>query len=197
MPRYRITAHAALAIVTVFAAAWAHASEILELRPGLAKTVTTCPTKPGPMKLDRSTRLNPCPFVKSIAIGNPNVAFVNAINLTSFIVTGKERGTTNLILFDEFGKRIYDIAIQVVSGTDQSDDDNPPARREVEVFSGVKHTRTYYCAQNCSQKLSQEEERAQGQAGEPPRSAAQTQTPTTNPSVVVQQNQNTGGAPGP
>src|SRR5271166_4550741 len=173
MPRCRIALQAAIVTVALFAASWADASDqLLELKPGLTVTVTTCQKNP------------PCPSFKSIAIGNPSVAFPSVINFTTVAVTGKMIGTTNLILFDEAGKHLFETAIQVVSGTDLSDDDNPAPRREVKTYSGVRETRTYFCAQNCSQEPLQREERERtGRApvpGEQPIAI-----PRTNPEIVI------------
>jgi hypothetical protein len=106
--------------------------DLLELRPG--ETVIITPSRP----------------VQGISIGNPNIAFPNPINLSTITITAKIVGTTNMVLFDQFGRQISNTIIQVVAHADILD--NPPERREVKVFSGVTERRAYLCSQNCSEK---------------------------------------------
>jgi hypothetical protein len=158
MSCHRIFLNAAAAMVALLVlGAAAMAADIclerppsyIELRPGMTKIVKVDPK---------------CP-VQSIAIGNPNLADVSAINLGAIAVTGKAVGLTNFLLFDTEGKEISDTVIQVVEADayrhpDKVHPDRVKERNEVRVFSmwagpsGKEDKpidRKYLCGgQNCS-----------------------------------------------
>jgi hypothetical protein len=149
---HRLVLNAAAATVTLLVlGAAAMAADILEgppsyieLRPGMTKIVKVDPKRP----------------VQSIAIGNPNLADVSAINLGAIAVTGKAVGLTNFLLFDTDGKEISDTVIQVVEADAYRPGDNVKGRHEVRVFSmwagpsgkvDKPIDRKYICSgQNCS-----------------------------------------------
>ncbi len=115
---------------------------IIELQPGMTKIV--------PVKADRP--------VQAIAIGNPNIADVSAINLGAIAITGKGAGLTNVILFDAEGKEISNSSIQVVGADVYRGSDYVRERHEIRVGSmwggpsGNKEepkVRRYLCARNC------------------------------------------------
>jgi hypothetical protein len=149
MPCRRLALNAAAVVTMIVLAAAAMAADILEqppsfleLRPGMTKIVKVNPNRP----------------VQSIAIGNPNIADVSAINLGAIAVTGKGIGLTNFILFDVEGKEISDTVIQVVEAEAYRDGGNVTGRQhEIKVFSmwggklDTPDERRYLCsAQNCS-----------------------------------------------
>ena len=137
--------------------------EILELRPGLTKIV----------KPDRTFR--------AASIGNPNLADVTVINLSTIAVTGKGIGATNLILFDDEGKEISDYTVQVVSGDDYRGGDDVEAGHEVTVVrpkeKGGWEAQSYLCASNCSQMNDKPPLSSNPPTGAPPSS---TTTTTSN-----------------
>jgi hypothetical protein len=152
MSRHRHVLNAAAAMVTLLvfgAAAMAadileHPPSFMELRPRMTKIVKVDQKRP----------------VQSIAIGNPNLADVSAINLGAIAVTGKGVGLTNFVLFDAEGKEISDTVIQVVEADAYRGGDNVRGRHELRVISmwsgpsGKEDKpieRRYLCGgQNCS-----------------------------------------------
>ena len=122
---------------------------LMELKTGLTKVVV--PSRP----------------IQTVAVGDSNVASVKMVNWNTIVVTGKSVGTTNLILFDDEGKRLSDTTIQVVSMVDFRED--PNKRSQVKVFNGVHESRSYLCDDpgNCSE--------------EPPRPRGQISAPSAAP----------------
>jgi Pilus formation protein N terminal region len=152
MSCHRLVLNAAAAMVTVFAlGAAAMAADILEQPPSFMEL------RPGMTKIVKVDKNRP---VQAIAIGNPSLADVSAINLGAIAVTAKAVGMTNFILFDADGKEISDTIIQVVEADAYRRGDNVKGRHQVKVFSmwlgpsGKEDKpieRRYLCGgQNCS-----------------------------------------------
>lgn len=82
--------------------------------------------------------LRPERAVRTIAIGNPQVADATVGDGRTIILTGKAVGTTNLILLDEAGEEISNATVRVTAGRG----------REIRVRDS-DHSRIYLCAPGC------------------------------------------------
>src|SRR5262249_27259429 len=91
---------------------------------------------------------------QAVTIGNPNIASVSAINMSTIAVTGKGVGRTNLILFDENGETVLEVDIQVGD--------------EIKVYS-AQSTTTILCAHSCSQGSGEEVNPRSPPTSQPPR----------------------------
>ena len=99
----------------------AHAGELLQLTPGALSIVR--PARP----------------VKTVAIGKPDVADATVESPNTIIITGKAPGFTSMILLDEAGSEISQIAIQVDAGL-----------RKLRVLMGGAKMREYVCDKSCT-----------------------------------------------
>lgn len=82
--------------------------------------------------------LRPERAVRTIAIGNPQIADATVGDGRTIILTGKAVGTTNLILLDEAGEEISNATIRVTAGRG----------REIRVRDSDQ-SRIYLCAPGC------------------------------------------------
>jgi len=82
------------------------------------------------------------PF-SDIIVGNPGIANVTDRDKTSFVLTGKAAGTTNLIVLNEAGDEMANTTVRV----------SPNVQRLTTVYYG-KERRTFSCTPTCEQVLS-------------------------------------------
>jgi len=87
------------------------------------------------MKFDQS--------FSDIIIGNPGIANVTDRDKTSFVITGKAAGTTNLIVLNEAGDEVANAVVRV----------SPNVQRLTTVFKGRQRS-TFSCTPTCEQVLS-------------------------------------------
>jgi hypothetical protein len=128
----------------------ASATDYVELGPGHIKIV------------------KPIRQVQGIAIGNPAIADARPVNVSTIAITGRQVGTTDVVMLDDQGNEISQIIVHVVAGWDWRGGKKLDPRHYVRVRfpspsntnrnSGVTHSpamgldRIYLCAsQNCSQ----------------------------------------------
>ncbi|WP_425277512.1 pilus assembly protein N-terminal domain-containing protein [Methylobacterium nodulans] len=99
--------------------------------------------------------LQPKRPVQAVVIGDPKVADATHTNVNTLVITGKELGTTSIILFDSNGRTILNARVQVVSGADVHPT-NAIERREIRVRvpskePGNSHEiHRYLCGPGCS-----------------------------------------------
>jgi Flp pilus assembly secretin CpaC len=79
----------------------------------------------------------------SIVIGNKNVADVAVHNESLIFVTGKSYGTTNLLIFDKFGRQIYSSDVMVTTNS-----------TNLVTINRAGQSFTYDCSPNCRAVLS-------------------------------------------
>jgi len=79
----------------------------------------------------------------TIIIGNPTIADVSIQDGTLLVFTGKNFGTTNVIILDENDKEIAEFDVSVRSGN----------ARSMTVFKGASRS-SYNCAPTCEKSLS-------------------------------------------
>ncbi|MEL6258159.1 MAG: pilus assembly protein N-terminal domain-containing protein [Pseudomonadota bacterium] len=82
-----------------------------------ALTLLTAQTAKPPMQIELS-KSEPMAFrglIGSVVIGDPEVADVALLDDNTILVTGRGFGRTNLIVFDEFGGRLFQGDILVPS----------------------------------------------------------------------------------
>ncbi|MEO0983082.1 MAG: pilus assembly protein N-terminal domain-containing protein [Pseudomonadota bacterium] len=56
--------------------------------------------------------------VSSIVVGNPLIADIAVLNERKLLVTGRQFGQTNLIVFDAFGRQTYSVDLVVTATSD-------------------------------------------------------------------------------
>lgn len=100
----------------------------------VARAVELLQLTPGALSI-----LKPARSVKTVAIGNPDIADATVEGSSTIIVTGKGPGLTSMILLDEAGSEISQVTIQVESKV-----------RKVRILDGGAKTRDYVCDDSCT-----------------------------------------------
>lgn len=90
------------------------------------------------VKVDRAKVMRVSRPAAMIIIGNPSIADATIKDSQTLIITGKQYGTTNLIVLDAEGEPIADEVLSVTSATENS----------VVVYKGVAR-QTLNCAPDC------------------------------------------------
>jgi Flp pilus assembly secretin CpaC len=116
---------AAIGLVAAATTGAASATDLIDVTIDFAKV----------LKLDRPAA--------TIVVGNPGIADAAVEDDTTVVLTGKNPGTTNLIVLDDKGKEIINSAVQVASNVQQL---------TTVFYGGERHT--FSCSPTCEQVIS-------------------------------------------
>lgn len=91
------------------------------------------------VQLDQSTSVSLGGQASQVAVGNPAVADVSLIDRRHIMILGRAYGMTNLTVFDQAGRRIYETTVTVGSTGDSG---------RVSLFRGAE-VQNYTCGPRC------------------------------------------------
>lgn len=94
--------------------------------------------------IDQSRRLPVGGMAASVVVGNKDIADVRAIDSRTLMVVGKRQGITNIVVFDNAGRQIYEGEVIV----------SAPSGSMVTVYRGaqaVEYTCSPYCQSTAPQ----------------------------------------------